>query len=79
MDVLVVGNVVSVVLEGRWKEGQEPQTGNAQALKVVELLDQAREIADPVVVAVEECADVQLVEHRVFVPERIGRDSGFFH
>ena len=79
MDVQVVGNVVAVVLERRWKEGQQPQAGDAQVLKIVEFLDQARKIADSVVVAVEEGADVQLIQHRIFVPERIGGEAGLLH
>ena len=49
------------------------RAGDAEALQVVELLRQAREVADAVVVAVEERADVRLVDDGVLVPERIRR------
>ena len=71
MDVPVVGDVVAVVLERRGEERQQPQAGDAEPLQVVELLRQAGEVADAVVVAVEERLDVRLVDDRVLVPERI--------
>jgi hypothetical protein len=40
---------------------------------VVELLGEAREVADPVAVAVEERLDVRLVDDGVLVPERVLR------
>ena len=81
MDVQVVRDVVAVVLERRGKEGQQPEAGDAEILQVVELLRQALEVADAVVVAVEERLDVRLVDDRVLVPERIvvvrrGRSCG---
>ena len=54
MDVLVVGDVVAVVAQRRRVERQQPQRVDAEALEVVELLGQAGEVADAVVVAVEE-------------------------
>ena len=39
MDVDVVGDVVAVVAEGRGKEGQEPEAGDAEVLQVIEARD----------------------------------------
>ena len=74
VDVLVVRDVVAVVSKGRGIEGQQPQTVDADALKIVEAAGQTREVADAVVVAVEEGAHVRLVDDGVFVPERIRHD-----
>ena len=71
MDVPVVGDVVAVVAQRRREERQQPQAGDAEPLQVVELLREALEVADAVVVAVEERLDVRLVDDRVLVPERI--------
>ena len=71
MDVLVVGDVVAVVAQRRRIERQQPERVDAELLEVVELLRQAGEVADAVVVAVEEGADVHLVDDGVLVPERI--------
>ena len=71
MDALVVGDVVAVVAQRRRVEGQQPERVDAEALQVVELLGQAGEVADAVAVAVEEGADVRLVDDGVLVPERI--------
>ena len=73
VDVLVVGDVVAVVPQRRRVEGQEPDRVDAEALDVFQLLRQAREIADPVVRAVEERADVGLVDDGILVPEGIRR------
>ena len=76
VDAVVVGDVVAVVAQRRRVERQEPEAGDAQVLEVVELLDQAGEVAHPVVVAVEERLDVQLIDDGIFVPERVGFDHG---
>jgi hypothetical protein len=72
VDAAVVGDVVAVVLERRRVEGQKPDRGDAEVLQVVELLDQAGEVADAVVVGVVEGPDVDLVDDRVLVPEGVG-------
>ena len=50
----VVGDVVAVVAPRRGIERQHPDCGDAELGDVVELLDQAGEVADAVVVGVEE-------------------------
>ena len=74
VDAEVVGDVVAVVLERRRVERQQPDRRDAEVAQVVELLGQAPEVADPVAVAVAEGADVDLVDDRVLVPERIVRE-----
>ena len=71
VDVRVVGDVVAVVAQRRGIERQQPERVDAEILQVGELFDQAAEVADAVGVAVVESADVQLVDDRVLVPERI--------
>ncbi len=73
MDRGVIGDVVAVVAQRGREAGQQPQAGDPEPLQVVELLDQAREVADAVVVAVEERLDGQLVDDGVLVPERVQR------
>src|SRR5262245_4284039 len=72
IDVPIVGNIVPVVAQRRWIERQEPQCRNAKILQIVELVAQALEIADAVIVGVKESLDVQLVDDRVLVPQGIG-------
>ena len=72
IDVAVVGDVVAVVAAGRGVERQQPQRGDAEILQIVELLGQAREIADAVIVAVAKRLDVELVDDGVLVPELVG-------
>jgi hypothetical protein len=79
IDVDVVGDVVAVVAQGRGEEGEHPEAGDAEVLQVVELGEEAGEIADAVCVGVHEGTDVELVDDRVFIPEGVGGAAGFFH
>ena len=71
MDREEVGDVVAAVPQRRLVHRQQPDAVDAEPLQVVELVDQPAEVAAAVVVAVEEAADVDLVEDRVLEPERI--------
>jgi len=71
VDVLVVGDVVAVIAQRRGIERQQPQRGDAEILEVVELPRDAGEIADAVVVRIEERLHVQLVYDRVLEPNGI--------
>ena len=72
VDPVVVGNVVAVVAQRGGVKGEEPDGRDAERLKVIELLNQADEVAHAVIVAVEKRLDVQLVKDGIFVPERVG-------
>ena len=77
VDAAIVRDVVAVVAQRRWIERQQPDRRNAQLLQVVQPFDQTAEVADTVIVAVEERFDVELIDDCVFVPERIaGRRHG---
>ncbi len=71
MDVLVIRDVVPIVAERRGVEGEQPQRIDAEPMQVVELLGEAGEVPDAVVVAVEEGAHVRLIDDGVLVPERV--------
>ena len=64
----VVGDVVPVVAQRAREERRDPQAVDAQPLQVVELLDQAAEVAGAVGVGVAERADQDLVEDRGLEP-----------
>jgi hypothetical protein len=72
MDREEVGDVVAAVAQRARVHRQEPDAVDSQPLEVVELVDQPAEVAGPVVVAVEEAADVDLVEDRPLEPQRVG-------
>src|SRR4051812_20796252 len=71
IDRAVVGDVVAVITTGGRIERQQPQCGDAEILEIRQLLGQACEIADAVIVAVGESLDVELVDDGVLVPELI--------
>ena len=76
IDGAVVGDVVAVVAAGRGIERQQPQRGDAEVLQIAELLGQAREIADAVIVAVGKGLDVKLIDDGVLVPELVAVQRG---
>ena len=71
VDVRVVRDVVAVVFEGRRVEGEEPKRSDPEILEIVQLPREPPEVSHAVRVAVVEGADVQLVDDRVLVPERV--------
>ena len=71
IDRAIVGDVVAVVAQRRPIERQQPQRRDAQILQIIELAAEALKIADAVVIAVEEGLDVQLIDDRVLVPQRV--------
>src|SRR5471032_3509822 len=72
----VLGNVIAVVAAWRGVERQEPDGVHAQVGDVIELGDQPGKITDAVVVGVEIGFDVNLINHRVLVPERVFDKGG---
>ena len=71
MDVVIIRDVIPVVAHRRRVEGEQPERVHPQILEIIELLDQSAKIADTIIVAVKKSLDVQLVNHRIFIPERI--------
>ena len=72
VDLVVVGDVVAAVAQRAGVHRQQPDEVDAQPLQVVELLGQPAEVARAVGVAVEEAAQVDLVEDGLLEPEGIG-------
>jgi len=79
IDVDVVGDVISVVAQGRGKERQEPDAGDAEVLEIVEPREQSREVPNAVAVRVGKGSDVELVDDRVLIPEGIGCARQLLH
>jgi hypothetical protein len=75
MDVVVVGDVVAIVAHRGGIVGQQPDSVDAKLLDVVELARDAGEIADTVIIAVEEGADVHLIDDGILVPEGIAGEG----
>src|SRR5439155_26956859 len=70
-DRVEVGDVVAAVAQGRGVHRQQPEAVDAEPRQVVELVGQPDEVAGAVVVAVEEAAQVDLVEDRALEPQRV--------
>src|SRR5205085_10507272 len=73
INIVVIGDVVTVVAHWRWIKRQKPEGGDAEFLEVIEFLDQPAKIADAVAVAIVKRLDVELVDDGVLVPERVYR------
>ena len=72
IDPVVVAHVITVVAVGRRVEGHQPQAGNAEPGQVVDLPDQAPEVAHAIAVRVEVGLDVEAVDDRVLPPQIAG-------
>ena len=68
MNGAVIGNIVTIVAQGRWEEWHKPDRVDSQFLHVVESLRKSLKIADAVIVAVAKAAYVDLIDNGVFVP-----------
>src|SRR5271154_6756633 len=79
VNICVIGDVVAVVSQWRRIKWEQPDTGDAEILKIVELVDQAAEIADAVIVAIGKGFHMDLVNYCILVPERIGCTPYFPH
>ncbi len=73
MDRKIIRDIVAVVAQRRRKKRHQPDGIDAQLLKIVELLRQAPKVANAVRVGIEKCADVDLVDDGVLVPELVLR------
>src|SRR5262245_32539193 len=67
MDILVIGNVIPIVAQRRWIERQQPQRIDAERLEIVQLLGHPAEISYAIVVGVEKCTDVRLIDDCVLI------------
>ena len=74
-----VRDVVPAVLERRDVHREQPDAVDPEPLQEVELVDQPAEVARAVVVAVEEAADVDLVEDRPLEPDRVALEPLLAH
>jgi hypothetical protein len=75
IDREVVGDVVPAVVVRRRVERQQPQAVGAEPADVLQSLGDPAEVAPPVSVGVQEERDVDLVDNRVAVPQRLRRPS----
>ena len=68
--LVIVAYVVTSIMEGRVEEGIEPDGIHSKAFHVVELADDALQVADAVTVGVAKSLWIDLVKHRILRPVR---------
>ena len=68
MDAAVVGDVVAPVVVGRRHRRVEPDAIDAEPLEMVEALDYAPQVADPVAIGIRVGAGIDLVQDAVLPP-----------
>ena len=68
VNVLIVGDIVAVVVLGGLEHRGQPDGVDAQFLQIVQLGDDAGNVAQPVAVAVAEAAGVDLIDDGVLPP-----------
>jgi hypothetical protein len=69
IDLLVGGDVVAVVLQGRRIEREQPDRVRAELLDIGQPFDEPAKIAVTIGVGIAVALDVELVDDRVLVPE----------
>src|SRR4029077_823090 len=70
MDVVAVGDIVTVVLQGRRIEREQPDGRYSEVLEVIQFTQQPLEIANPVVIGVTKGLNVELINEGFFKPNR---------
>ena len=76
IDLKVVRDIVPVVTQWRRIERQNPDRCNAEILKIIEFLYETAEVSDTVPVSVPERLYMDLIDNRIFIPERVLRNTG---
>jgi hypothetical protein len=80
VDVVIIGDVVPVVFEGRGIDRQQPDAVHTQIANVIQLVDDAPQVAVPTPIRVAVGAHIKLVENGVLIPAGlfgIGHESRF--
>jgi hypothetical protein len=67
-DLTVVGNVVAAVIQGRTIERRKPESINAQPFEIVQLANEAWDVAHPVAIGVIKGPNHHLIEDGPPVP-----------
>ena len=66
MHVLVVGDVIAIIAQGRGIKRQQPECRDPQVLQIVQLLGQSWKITDAIAVTVVEGPHVEFVDDPCF-------------
>src|SRR4029434_7383197 len=69
INVVIVGDVVTVVPARRSLKRHEPNRGYPQSMQIIEAAQYSREIDGSIGVGIHVSTDRQAVDHRVFVPK----------
>src|SRR4026209_104213 len=67
IDRVIVGHIITVIGRG-WVDGHQPEAPDSQIVQIIQLFDDAVEIADAVAIAVTKGTDEDLIEYRVVPP-----------
>ena len=63
VNILIIGNIITVVILGRAVYRRKPDGVDAQFLNIVKLLNNTLKISDSVPVAVAEASGINLIDH----------------
>jgi hypothetical protein len=71
VNVGIVRDVVAIILQWGRIKGKQPEGGDAEILKIIQLPCEPFEVSYTVAVSVGESPDVELINDGVLIPERI--------
>src|SRR5207253_3883695 len=69
IDIVIVGDVVTIVSTRRSLKRHQPNRGHAQSMQIIEAAHQSSEITGPIAISVHVSTDRQAVDDRVLVPK----------
>ena len=75
-DLAIFADVIAIVAARAGVEGQQPDRGDAEFGDIIQLRHQPGEIADAIIIGIEEGLDVHLIDDGVLVPEGILVERG---
>ena len=73
IDTRIIGDVITIILQRRRHERQQPDRVHPKIDKIFKLLGQSFEISHAVIIAIKKCANMHFVDDCVFVPKWVVR------
>src|SRR5687768_560213 len=70
-NILIVADVVTIIVIGRFVNWAKPEDINTQFLQIIELMNNAAQISNPIPVAVVKTARVYLIDNTLLPPDFI--------
>jgi hypothetical protein len=75
VNAIVIRDVITIIAIRRGLKREKPDAGDAQSGEVIETSRQPFKVADAITVRIHERFNIEIINHRIFVPEIINHAS----